>query len=203
MRESIVPPAFYRALSTTFQALSNGKDSPKLVDSMSPKSDAQPSIEQLVMEAEDLVIIRRRPNRTVSSAKTQQSQASESENDHHDYDDTVEGMDCRRDVYRRSMQSSSSMSHLLDSLIVQPENEGNEEMLSEIDVDVVDAMRHRRQLFTAEDRSSNDGSQFSVDEHDDEEDEEEEEGEEVDGQLSEFWDQVSKHKHGYTCTVWI
>jgi hypothetical protein len=160
---------------------------------MSPKSDAPASIEQLVMEAEDLVILRRRSNQMINSAKTQRAQEPESENDHLDREDTVEGMDCRRDVYRLSLQSSSSTSHLLDSLLAQPENENeNEQMLSEVDVDVVDAIRHRRQLFAGEDRSSNDGSQFSVDEHDDEEDEEDER-EEVDGQLSEFWDQVSNN----------
>ena len=175
------------------------------MDSLSPKSDAPASIEQLVMEAEDLVIIRRRPKRMVSSkvrgaAKNQQFEGSESENDHHDYNDTIEGMDCRRDVYRRSLQSSSSLSHLLDSLIVHPdENEGSEKMLSLSDVenDNEDVLRHRRRLFPGEDCSSNDGSQLSVDEHDgvdnDDDEEEEEDGEEVaDGQLSEFWDQVSR-----------
>ena len=55
------------------------------------------------------------------------------ESDHDDDNDVyndvdVDEMDCRRDEYRRSMQSSSSLSHLVDSLIVHvpPEMDAND-----------------------------------------------------------------------------
>ena len=129
--------------------------------------------------------------------------SSESENDHHDCNDAIEGMDCRRDIYRRSMQSSSSLSHLQDSLIANPaENESGEKMLSLSDVDhdndSEEALRHRRRLFAGEDQSNTDCSQYSADEndvvYDDDDDDEEGEEEGVDGQLSEYWDQVRCRK---------
>jgi hypothetical protein len=98
-------------------------NSSKLVDSLSPRSDPPASIEQLVMEAEDLVVMRRRPSRMVRSTSyvkggTKRETIRAAESDHEDpyEDDKIEGMDCRVDDYRRSMHSSSSLSHLVSNL---------------------------------------------------------------------------------------
>ena len=100
-------------------------NSSKLVDSLSPRSDPPASIEQLVMEAEDLVVMRRRPSRMVRSTSyvkgggtKRETSHRAAESDHEDpyEDDRIEGMDCRVDDYRRSMHSSSSLSHLVSNL---------------------------------------------------------------------------------------
>jgi hypothetical protein len=168
------------------------------IDSLSPRSDEPASIEQLVMGAEDLVIMRRRHNvgnrmvRSVSYTKTgvvnKTTRAVES-----DHDDVYEddGMDCRRDDPRRSMHSSSSFSQMIDSLIVQVE----EKTTSESDVDehhlddVTDTVGLKR-------RHDEDGSSCYSDEdfrlnyEEQEEEDEEDEDEDEEAEISEYWDQV-------------
>jgi len=75
------------------------------------------------MEAEDLVVMRRKPARMVRSTSyvkggTKRETIRAAESDHEDpyEDDRIEGMDCRVDDYRRSMHSSSSLSHLVSNL---------------------------------------------------------------------------------------
>ena len=154
----------------------------------------------------------------------QPDRATESDHDDDDndvYNDVdVDEMDFRRDEYRRSMQSSSSLSHLVDSLIVHvpPEMDANDKTtmtsLSDVDYDEDDILGSdvlkRRRLFDDDDdaaaydddddrRSSDANEETFCDgdngfDDDDDDDEEEGGGEEVEGQLSEYWDQVNdKH----------
>ena len=170
------------------------------IDSMSPRSEEPASIEQLVMGAEDLVVMRRNHHdtRMVRSAsytkygvvsKTTRPTAS----DHEDlFDD--EGMDCERDEQRLS---NSSLSALVDSLIVHHEDVDHQKVSISTDDDddvTCDASKitSRRHVHHDEDRSScySDEDFHFSDEDGHEHEVEDEDDEAEDGEMSEYWDQV-------------